>query len=74
MFFTNKLKALQEQAHADPILTQEEVCQLMQTSLSTLYRMRKNGDGPAWIKVRSAIKYRRSAVAEYLANAEAANT
>lgn len=70
MFLTSKLKALQEKAKSDPILTQEEVCQLMQTSVSTLYRLRKAGDGPAWIRVRSAIKYRRSAVEAYLQNAE----
>jgi hypothetical protein len=46
----------------------------MQTSLSTLYRMRRNSDGPAWIRVRGAIRYRHSAVLEYLASAEVANT
>lgn len=65
---------LNARALADPVLTQDEVCQLIQISLSTLYRMRRAGDGPAWIRVRGAIKYRRSAVEAYLADAEAANT
>lgn len=60
------LADLNARALADPVLTQEQVCQLMRT----LYRMRKSGDGPAWIRVRGAIKYRRSAVEAYLQNGE----
>ena len=64
------IENLQKQAAADPLLSQDQVCEALQISLSTLYRMRKSGQGPAWIRVRGAIRYRASAVRIYLDAAE----
>lgn len=70
----DNLQVLRERGLADPLLSQAEVCELMQVSAATLYRMRRSGAGPAWVKLGGTIRYRHSAVLEYLANAEAANT
>lgn len=67
------LESLQARAAADPLLSQDQVCAALQVSLSTLYRLRKDGDGPAWVRVRGAIRYRASAVRSYLEAAEIAS-
>lgn len=64
------LTILQTNALSDPLLTQGEFCELMQVSFATAYRMRRAGTGPAWLRVRGAIRYRHSAVLTYLAQAE----
>jgi predicted DNA-binding transcriptional regulator AlpA len=62
----DEIRALQERALADPLLTQEQLSDLLQLSISTLYRLRRSGTGPSWVKVRGAIRYRSSAVARFL--------
>jgi predicted DNA-binding transcriptional regulator AlpA len=71
MNFDKQLAAYQELALSDPLLTQAQVSGLLGASISTLYRLRRAGTGPAWIKIGGAIKYRHSAVLEYLDAAEA---
>jgi predicted DNA-binding transcriptional regulator AlpA len=73
MTFNDRLKTLQERALSDPLLTQEQVSNLLGASISTLYRLRRTGTGPAWIKIGGAIKYRHSSVQAYLDTAEAAS-
>lgn len=64
------LNTLKINAASDRLLTIQEVCDLLQVSTSTLFRMRRAGNGPAWVRVRGAMRYRHSAVLAYLAQAE----
>lgn len=74
MNLSEQLNTLQERALSDPLLTQEQVSRLTGASISTLYRLRRAGTGPAWIRLGGGIKYRHSAVLEFLGKAEAANS
>ncbi len=69
----DNLQVLRERGLADPLLSQAEVCELMNISPATLYRMRRGGEGPAWVKLGGAIRYRHSSVLAYLEAVEAAS-
>ena len=50
----------------DRLLTVEDVCELTQLSPATLYRFRRDGSGPAWLRIGNSIRYRRSQVMAFL--------
>lgn len=52
------------------LLTVPEVCALLKVRPQTLNNWRYEGKGPAFLKVGRAIRYRRSAIEEFLAAAE----
>lgn len=73
MNLNQTFKSLQKRALADPMLTPTDAGQLMGISVSTLYRLRRSGTGPAWIKLGGKVRYRTSAIQAYLDAAEAAS-
>jgi excisionase family DNA binding protein len=73
MNLNRTFKSLQNQILADPMLTPTEAGQLMGISISTLYRLRRSGSGPAWLRLGGKVRYRTSAIQAYLDAAEAAS-
>jgi predicted DNA-binding transcriptional regulator AlpA len=50
----------------DPLLCAKEVAKLLNVSTSWLAKSRMKGTGPRFVKVGGAVKYRESAVADYV--------
>jgi excisionase family DNA binding protein len=56
----------------DPLLTPQEVADQLRIKLRTLYHWRTTGEGPRSLHVGQKLRYRTSAVTEYVQRAEAA--
>jgi excisionase family DNA binding protein len=48
------------------LLTEAQVARLLAVSLSTMKRLRASGDGPSFIRIGRAIRYRREDVDTWL--------
>jgi predicted DNA-binding transcriptional regulator AlpA len=57
---------MKSQSGNDPLLTPPEVAAILKVSLSWLAKARMRGDGPAFLKIGRAVRYRMSAIEEYL--------
>ena len=53
-------------AETDKLLRQGDVAARLGVTRATLLRWRASGRGPAWIQLEGAIRYRQSAISDYL--------
>jgi len=58
----------------DPLLPPEVVAELTGLTRSRLAKLRMSGDGPRYVKLGKAIRYRRSAVEAWLSQLERRST
>jgi excisionase family DNA binding protein len=49
-----------------PLLTQQEVAEVLQVSLKTVLRMRQKGTGPRWVKVAGLVRYPEADLEEWI--------
>lgn len=54
----------------DPMLTEQQVSELLQVSVRTLQRWRASNTGPPWTRVHRLVRYRRSEVQAWLARGD----
>lgn len=52
--------------HPEPLMTEQEVAQLLKRSVKTLRNDRSAGRGPKWLKVGGSVRYRLADVIEWL--------
>jgi predicted DNA-binding transcriptional regulator AlpA len=57
----------------DPFLTLPEVAELTRLAPQTLYQLRARGDGPPSFRMAGRVRYRRSAVEQWIKEQEAAD-
>jgi excisionase family DNA binding protein len=51
-----------------PLLTQDEVAELLKLSVRTVERLRVTGAGPKFLKIRNSVRYRPENVQAWLAS------
>ena len=56
-----------KQPEPDPLLTTEDVCDLLGVPVTTLYKWRERKSGPKGFKVGKRIRWRRSEINRWLA-------
>jgi predicted DNA-binding transcriptional regulator AlpA len=56
----------------DPLLNLSEVAELTRLAPQTLYQLRARGDGPPSFRMAGRVRYRRSAVEQWITEQEAA--
>lgn len=49
-----------------PVLKEEQVAQMLQISVATLRRHRRNGKGPRFIKIGGKIRYVKATVEDWI--------
>jgi predicted DNA-binding transcriptional regulator AlpA len=54
----------------DPMLTEQQVAEMLQVSVRTLQRWRATGTGPPWTRVHRLVRYRRSGVERWVAEGD----
>lgn len=59
---------------SDPLLTDEDLSKLVGRSKNWLAKQRMTGDGPRFLKIGGSIRYRQSAVEEWLRACERKST
>jgi len=57
-------------SHADEILTLDEVAQILKVPVGALRKWRTNGAGPKGFRAGKYVRYRRSAVEQFIAEQE----
>jgi hypothetical protein len=65
------LKAESDEA-IEPTLTEDEVADLLRVTLRVLARMRRRGEGPAWVVCAGFIRYPKQSVRRFLTSAGSA--
>jgi predicted DNA-binding transcriptional regulator AlpA len=58
----------------EPLLTAEQVAQLLQVSVSNLNKRRLDGDPPQFVKIGQNVRYRPADVRAYIADCIAVST
>jgi predicted DNA-binding transcriptional regulator AlpA len=62
----NPMQAQKSGSADDELLLPAEIAKLLKVSLSWLAKARLAGNGPAFVKIGRSIRYRRSAVQDYI--------
>ncbi|MDB6425848.1 helix-turn-helix transcriptional regulator [Curtobacterium sp. 20TX0008] len=57
----------------EPMLTMDEVCELLRTSKSTIYSMRSEGRGPVGVKIGRRVLFRPSDIRRFCERNESGN-
>ena len=58
----------------DPLLTVCETAEILRCSVHSLNKWRLTGNGPRFVRVGSRVRYRRSAIADFIENSTRAST
>lgn len=64
------IAAMRQLGLSDPLIPQNLAAKYLAVSTATLARLRRSGGGPTWVTVRGAIKYRRSALEQFIEQSE----
>jgi predicted DNA-binding transcriptional regulator AlpA len=57
-----------------PLLTEDEVAELMALSVRSVQRMRTTSGGPRFLKIMHSVRYRQSDVEQWIASRVVAST
>lgn len=58
----------------DPLLTEDQAAEILRVSPRTLQGWRHRGDGPPFVKLGSAVRYRRSDLRSFIVDSIRAST
>lgn len=50
----------------DNLLCEKDVARMLNISVRTVQRGRMDGDGPKWLKIRGAVRYRQMDITDYV--------